>query len=322
MGDHRGWDHIAAQGSADWTPVIRHAFARLVTGVSFDEVVLGVHSAMSCLFCGSSGPFTTIEHVIPESMGNDDLLLSEQVCDTCQNYFGKEIERFVLSKTPIGFWRVLLGIRGKERKLGSVDFSVPEKAKGILPQWSEHHDNRIGFTAHADGSTSVDVDNNEIIQELLSGERSRLQFVLSPKHLEQIGRFLGKVSLELLCLDNSDLARSSQFDELRWYTRRGISTEIWPIFHANKGKLKDLRTYRNRNGEFEEDVFCYGYGLQVVQRYYIFSLQTGTDLWVICMNDPYPSPVIKRAYPDAHLELMWYPRDSWTNESRKRGQSQ
>ena len=59
-----------------------------------------------CLFCGNDGPFTTVEHIIPESLGNDDLVLEGEVCDSCQRYFGKEVEKYVLSHTPLAFWRV------------------------------------------------------------------------------------------------------------------------------------------------------------------------------------------------------------------------
>ncbi len=39
--------------------------------------------ARSCLFCGSNGPFLRLEHIIPESLGNDDLVLQGEVCDVC-----------------------------------------------------------------------------------------------------------------------------------------------------------------------------------------------------------------------------------------------
>ena len=50
----------------------------------------------NCLYCKAEESFTTVEHVIPESLGNDDLLLKGDVCDVCQAYFGKEVKRYVL----------------------------------------------------------------------------------------------------------------------------------------------------------------------------------------------------------------------------------
>src|SRR4051794_37695070 len=70
---------------------------------------------------GSDGSFSTREHVIPGSLGNDELVLIGEVWDACQRYFGKEVERCVLSKTPLGFWRVFLQIPTKKGKLPAVD---------------------------------------------------------------------------------------------------------------------------------------------------------------------------------------------------------
>ena len=75
----------------------------------------------SCLYCRSDGPFSTQEHLIPESLGNDELVLIGEVCDACQRYFGKEVERYVPDKTPIAVWRVLLQIPTKKRHQPSVD---------------------------------------------------------------------------------------------------------------------------------------------------------------------------------------------------------
>lgn len=109
----------------------------------------------SCIYCRGAGPFTTIEHVIPESLGNDELILKGCVCDRCQAYFGKEVEQYVLTKTPIAVWRTLLGIRTKNGRLPTVDVTQSKRAKGMLPDIHRLHDN-IGFAAHPDGSTSVD----------------------------------------------------------------------------------------------------------------------------------------------------------------------
>lgn len=85
---------------------------------------------MNCIFCDSTGPFTTREHIIPESLDNDDLIITGSVCDSCQNYFGKEVEKFVLSKTPFAFWKVIYSIKAKKGVVASVGLSLPSK----LPQ--------------------------------------------------------------------------------------------------------------------------------------------------------------------------------------------
>ena len=151
----------------------------------------------SCLYCRSRGLFSTKEHVVPESLGNDDLILTGEVCDTCQRYFGKEVEQYVLDKTPLAFWRVFLRIRTKKGYVPAVHTRQPRENKGSIPERHRRHDN-LGFTAHEDGPISVDIDDDEIVRDMLDGTRTDFKMVLSPKKLHMLGRFLGKVGLGIL----------------------------------------------------------------------------------------------------------------------------
>jgi cold shock CspA family protein len=253
-----------------------------------------------------------VEHIVPESLGNDDLLLVGEVCDGCQRYLGKEVEQYVLSKTPIGVWRTFLGIRTKKGKLPHVDLTVPTRPKGTVPEWSPRHDNGIGFTAHEDGSTSVNVDDTGIVREIVQGQRREFRFVLSPKHLVQMGRFLGKIGVELLCSTNPTAARSDRYADLRRYVRYGIKADIWPIFHTVSGELPSFRKITQQNDSVAEEVFCYEYELlSVGDLYDVFRFQVGSDSWSICMNDPFPTPVIREAFPKSQIELIWYSQDEW-----------
>jgi hypothetical protein len=74
-------------------------------------------------------------------------VLMGEVCDVCQRYFGKEVERYVLDKTPIAVWRVLLQIPTKKGHQPSVDIRQPRKEKGTIPDRHERHDD-IGFASH------------------------------------------------------------------------------------------------------------------------------------------------------------------------------
>lgn len=84
---------------------------------------------MECIFCKNNGLFNTIEHINPESLGNSDLGSENMVGDRCQNYFGKEIESFVLNKTPFAFWRVYFGLKSKCGEYPAIDLSLPEMQK-------------------------------------------------------------------------------------------------------------------------------------------------------------------------------------------------
>lgn len=52
-----------------------------------------------CIFCGNdSSNSKSVEHIVPESLGNDKWILERGiVCDKCNNYFSREIENIVLN---------------------------------------------------------------------------------------------------------------------------------------------------------------------------------------------------------------------------------
>lgn len=275
----------------------------------------------SCIYCRGAGPFTTIEHVVPESLGNDELLLKGCVCDQCQAYFGKEIEQYVLAKTPIAVWRTLLGIRTKNGRPPSVDITQPNRVKGTLTDIHERHDN-IGFTAHPDGTTSVEIDDDSIVRELLDRSKCQFNLVLSPKKLSMLGRFLGKVGIGILAVSERQRAYDLKFDGIRNYARFGSSNEIWPIFHYTEGEMGQWKkpTLFGPKGEvLLERVEYYSYAIIEVEKLYtLLRFSMGLDNWVIALNDPYPSPVIRSTFPGRELKLIWYPPEHWSYNERLR----
>lgn len=50
---------------------------------------------MRCIFCkNDSGNSTSCEHIIPESLGNTTQILPPGVvCDKCNNYFSRKVEK-------------------------------------------------------------------------------------------------------------------------------------------------------------------------------------------------------------------------------------
>ncbi len=269
----------------------------------------------SCLFCTASGPFTKPEHIIPKALGNDDLILRNEVCDKCNQYFGSKVEKFVLGKTPIAFWRTFLGIRKKHGALPRVDLSQPKKEKGRLASVHELDDNLLGFTCHEDHTVSVDINDDEMIRGILDGTRTQFTFVFTPLVLSLMGRFLCKIGVELLCLDDRRRARSAAFDKARRFARFGDGVKLWPIFHGNTGTLKDLRQRFVDADGVAEEVLCYQYQvLEVASRYTLLMLTVGTDTWVVSLNDPHPTPVIREAAPDMTLKLIWYSEEQMKRE--------
>lgn len=267
---------------------------------------------MNCIFCLKKGPYNTVEHIIPESLGNDDTLLINCVCDKCQNYFGKEIESFILQKTPFAFWRVWYGIKSKKGKFPSINFSLPKENKGRIPFISKYHDQKVGFTAHSDGSISVDLEDSEMIKNIIDGNKNSFVFNLSPKHLIFIGRFLGKMAIELLAHKDRELSLNVKFDNLRKYVRNGITKSIWPILN---GQLIDrLDSWEKMENKNYESRTIYSYSIIEVYNHLIFIFDIGCDRWGIILNNQFPDPSIIENIKDdkcKNIKFIYYTDSEW-----------
>jgi len=273
-------------------------------------------NSMTCLFCLSKGPFNK-EHVIPESLGNDDLILEGQVCCQCNSHFSR-IEQFVLHKTPIAFWRTYLGIKTKRGALPSVDLSQPNKNKGIFPGTHPRHDNGIGFTAHEDGSVSVEVENDETIRGMLTGDREQFNLVMTPLVLFNLSRFLCKIGIELECMEDANRARSGTFTAVRHYARYGSTKDLWPIFHYQDGELQELKRRTHDSEGVLEEVDCYRYALYIVcDHYSVVHLTTGLDNWVVCLNEQFPGVHFKKAFERTDINCIWYSAEEIGFKQRK-----
>ena len=265
----------------------------------------------TCLFCKKTGILQTREHIVPESLGNDTDILEGVICSSCQNYFGREIEKAALEQTPIAFWRSYLGIRTKKKHLPSVNLDPP--ARGAIPAFHPASDIGIGFSAHEDGSTSIDVDNSVFIQRLLLQDKDEYRMVLSPWHLSIMGRFLGKMGLEYVALADLDCAFGVQFDDIRSFIRYGSMKHLWPIYWGQQGKLEDLKEPIIWDGsEGSQEIVCYRYALgKMIRSEMIFAFSIGIDLMVICLTKRFPIPDIENCIAGIKLSCVFYPDGSW-----------
>lgn len=75
---------------------------------------------MKCIYCQkilNKNNAKSIEHIIPESLGNKLYILSPNlICDKCNNYFAREIEKPFLELQPIRLLRSLERIPNKKKK--------------------------------------------------------------------------------------------------------------------------------------------------------------------------------------------------------------
>lgn len=264
---------------------------------------------MGCLFCAAAGPFSTIEHVIPESLGNDDLTLEGHVCDGCQRYFGKEVEHYVLTKTPIGVWRTLLGTKTKKGKRPKVDLSQPSEQRGVLPSISAHHDD-VEFESLEDESVQITKMRPDLAERIEQGDRSRLQFAITPHVLYMLGRFLCKVGLELVCVADPLEARSPRYDAARRYARFGPWQQLWPILWYQEGSLDQLKAWKHDEQGPLVEAQCYTYWLGDVQGNRIFEFGIGTDRYAVALDEALCCQLLEAQITNPSCRVLWYPSEA------------
>src|SRR5207249_1700021 len=80
--------------------------------------------ARGCLVCRrSDGGFTTVEHSLPESLGNRDVTLPNGVvCDRCNNGVLSDLDQSLAEFWPLKIRRTFLGVPSKAGKIPVTRF--------------------------------------------------------------------------------------------------------------------------------------------------------------------------------------------------------
>lgn len=159
-----------------------------------------------CIFClGTEGGFTAEEHVIPEALGNDEILLPRGiVCDKCNSGVLSVLDQALTLFEPIAFLRVFFVPHTKSGNLPSADFGNLAIEK-TAPR-------NLRFTAK---DKTGDVQE---VEELSDGWVHWKMELTGKKKFDPrlLGRALCKIGLELVALEEgAEAARSSRFDEVR-----------------------------------------------------------------------------------------------------------
>lgn len=240
---------------------------------------------MKCIFCLSeTNPHTTREHIIPASLGNEDDILDQGVCDKCQNYFAIKVEKPALSDTPFAFWRTFYGIKTKKGKepFYQVKPSIKsDKIKEKLLHFPTFHP-----SYHGSKTIELEIFNTTLEKSIISSKINQLRIILSPDKIEAMGRLLSKIALEYFYLQYEECVFDKKFDSLRSYARCGANKSLWPILYCRiKG---DIPVYEKNNHDDTESVEIYRYGLYEVKDrdWNFFIFQIGCERWGIYLDAP------------------------------------
>lgn len=185
---------------------------------------------MKCIFCKrDSEASRSVEHVIPESLGNTDHILPRGVvCDACNNYFARKIEKPLLETPYFREHCYRARIQTKKGRPPRV-LGYHLQTRLSIELWPELDGSGIGIGAARES------DEAAWIRSIQCSSHGTLLIPVATAPDERlISRFLAKVALEALALRFLDVsagveevAEKSELDPLRQYARKG-SGKFWP----------------------------------------------------------------------------------------------
>ena len=159
----------------------------------------------------NAGPFSSVEHPIPESLGNDDLFLSVGfVCDRCNQYFGSKVEAMVICSPLFSFERMAFAIPSKKKK-------VPVLDGGDFCLSSTGSTDRLVFAGPED---------------VLGQGHMIIVPDLSELHTARTVRFFLKMGLELLLASDEVDPFNAEFDSARRCARFGDGATAWELAYG------------------------------------------------------------------------------------------
>lgn len=123
-------------------------------------------------------------------------------------------EQFVAHLDEVGSeWGITCDGDHDNKKTAEIVRAFPQKFKGFI----------IFYPSDNETVIEVDIDNEKIKSDVLSGIKTTYSLVLTPKMLIYMGRFLGKVALEYWHKTFGSSVFDSKFDEIRKYVRYGTT---------------------------------------------------------------------------------------------------
>lgn len=212
---------------------------------------------MKCIFCkNDSSNSKSVEHIIPESLGNKNNVLSKGVvCDSCNNYFGNKIEKTVLELPYFKSLRGRIMIENKKGKIPSI--SGFTKNKDII---------EINFSQHESNIIEVIYKDKKTLESLINHNKFYIPLIPEPPQDDlYVSKFIGKIALEALAKRVSkvedwqnDFINNDSLDELRNFVRFGKGYPIWPYYIRRIDSENQIK-YDKKSNKFLEKLNEYDF---------------------------------------------------------------
>ena len=193
---------------------------------------------MHCIFCKRDSTAShSVEHIIPESLANEEHILPPGVvCDACNNYFASSIEQVVLESGAFKTARFQMLIPNKRKRMPTVEgMLLPLQPGMTLQQARRFHSADV--SRDTDGNYML-FPSDAAVEAVANGHITRIIIPSAgPKPDSTLfARFLGKIAVEAMAarlLKNApymldDFAHDDQVDHLRNYARYGKQGLAWP----------------------------------------------------------------------------------------------
>lgn len=153
-----------------------------------------------CLFCGrDDGGFVSAEHVVPESLGNQEWTLPPGVvCDRCNSGRLALLDQALCDFFPVKMRRTMLGVPSKQGKVPATRFVTGQLRNGGGGQL--HVETHSASDSGTFREVSRDGDTVNLRLEAKGGRR------LTPRYCAEIRAALLKMAVEFLWLTDPGLA--------------------------------------------------------------------------------------------------------------------
>lgn len=168
---------------------------------------------MLCIFCSKEVSQSSIEHIVPESLGNHSYILEiGAICRSCNNRFSK-FEDKALGKTMLAFERTRLGIPTKKRN--------PAKASSKGIRFEGH----AGFQKNLVTVFGLSEDNIESINDDGS---INIQIQDFDKSEMATSKLLLKIGLEAIYQSRKKIYKIYDFSQLKDHLTNKDNID-WPF---------------------------------------------------------------------------------------------
>jgi len=209
-----------------------------------------------CIFCKKdSAGSRSVEHILPESLGNKEHTLpAGVVCDACNNYFASGIEQPVLESGYFVTARFNALIPNKREKMPLL----PAMLLPVTRRGGELYAYRAEVTRGASGDFYMDAEPTAE-GGIVSGEIRRLIIPASGAKPQPdiFARFVAKVAMECMALrmlENApeqlpEFIDDKQIGSLAGYARYGKYGVLWP--YSERRVYTTDRLFRENAEEYE-----------------------------------------------------------------------